>query len=63
MTQQIQITARLPESQAAALAQFVKRVDRDTARRHAGDDEEADEIYEAFMALRAGLAEAGYAPR
>lgn len=63
MSQEIKITTRLPANQAEALAQFVKRVDRDTARRHAGDEREADEMFEAFIALRAGLAEAGYAPR
>ena len=47
---------------AWALAQFVKRADRDTARRHAGDAQEADLIFDAWIALRSALAE-GASPR
>lgn len=63
MTNDVDIPLSLPEEQAQALAQFVKRVDRETASRHAGDPQEADEIFESFIALRSALAAAGFAPR
>lgn len=63
MTAPIAIPLTLSAREAAALAQFVKRADRETAARHAGDAQEADDIYEALIGLRLALAEAGYAPR
>lgn len=63
MTAPISVPLTLSARQAAALAQFVKRADRETAARHAGDTQEADDIYEALIRLRSALAEAGFAPR
>ncbi len=63
MADPVIVPLTLRAEEAAALAQFVKRADRDTARSHAGDAQEADLIYEAWISLRAALAEAGFAPR
>lgn len=63
MADPVTLPLTLSADEAEALAQFVKRADRDTARRHAGDAQEADLIYEAWINLRAALAEAGFAPR
>lgn len=57
------VPLRLDTVQALALAQFVKRIDRDTCRRHAWDAAEADAIYDSFIRLRDALAEVGFAPR
>ena len=63
MSVPIPIPLVLSKSQAGALAQFVKRADRDTALRHAGDQHEAEAIFEAWVELRSALADAGFAPR
>ena len=63
MAEPVTVPLTLSAEEAEALAQFVKRADRDTARRHAGDAREADLIYEAWISLRTGLAAAGFAPR
>ena len=63
MPEPLNLSLTLNPDAALALAQFVKGADRDTARRHAGDEREADLIFEAWIALRAALAEAGFAPR
>jgi hypothetical protein len=57
------ITAELSPDQAAALAQFVKRMRFDIARGIASDDAEAFEMMAAVDALRAALSDAGYNPR
>ncbi len=63
MVDRIVIPLALSSAEAEALAQFVKRADRDTASRHSGDPAEADAIFEAWIHLRLALAEAGFAPR
>lgn len=63
MTVPIPIPLVLSKSQAGALAQFVKRADRETALRHAGNQHEADAIFDAWLELRSALAVAGFAPR
>lgn len=63
MPEPMNLTVSLSSDEAWALAQFVKRADRETARRHAGDAQEADLIFDAWIALGAALAEAGIAPR
>jgi hypothetical protein len=63
MPEPMNLTLSLSSDEAWALAQFVKRADRETARRHAGDAQEADLIFDAWIALRVALAEAGFAPR
>jgi len=63
MPEPLNLSLTLNAEEAWALAQFVKRADRETARRHAGDPREADLIFESWIALRAALAEAGIAPR
>lgn len=49
--------------EAGAIAQFCKRVGRDDCRRLAGDQREADDMFDAFIVLRVALADAGFAPR
>ena len=63
MAGDIQIAFGLPDHQAEALAQFVKRVGWSQMRECAVDDDETRDIRDALDQLRAGLAEAGYAPR
>lgn len=57
------MAARLSAAQAMALAQFMKRVGRDDCTRLAGDQCEADDMFDGFIALRQALGEAGFAPR
>jgi len=59
-----------PEEEAAALAQFVKRVDYDTVQRFAAvcwiygnNRAEAHVMWSALCLLQRQLAEAGFAPR
>lgn len=59
----IEIHTHLDETEAAALAQFVKRVGWSEMRGCAVDDDEAREIRSAVEKLREGLADAGFAPR
>lgn len=59
----MQITVELSEPQAAALAQFVKRMRHDIARGIASDDAEAFDMLDALDVIRAALAEKGHAPR
>jgi len=63
MTEQVTVALTLTRDEAVGLSQFVKRADRDTAGRYAGDMQEAAAIYESWIAIRNVLAEAGYAPR
>ena len=53
----------LPDAQALALAQFVKRVGWSEIRGNAVDDDEAYTMRDALGELAKALAEAGYAPR
>jgi hypothetical protein len=59
----IDIHPDLDETEALALAQFVKRVGWSEMRGCAVDDDEAREIRSAIEKLRESLADAGYAPR
>lgn len=61
--QTITIATELTDSQALALAQFVKRVGWTEMRGCAVDDNEASEIRAAIDQVRAALADAGFAPR
>lgn len=59
----IVIHLELPEDQAMALAQFLKRVGYDAYRQCAIDEREAYEMLFACDKLRRALADQGYAPR
>lgn len=59
----IVLHAELPDEQALALAQFLKRVGLDVYRQCAVDEQEAYAMQEAGDTLRRALAEQGYAPR
>jgi hypothetical protein len=65
----ILIPLELPHDEAAALAQFVKRVDYDTCVRFAskfvfyGGRPEGDVTWSAIRTVQGQLAEAGFAPR
>lgn len=53
----------LPDDQAWALAQFLKRVSFEDYRKLAASDEEAGQMFCAGEILRKALAEKGCAPR
>lgn len=53
----------LPEDQAMALAQFLKRLGYEAYRQCAIDEREAYDMLAAGDQLRRALAEQGYAPR
>jgi hypothetical protein len=63
------IPLELPRDEAAALSQFVKRVDYDTCARFASPRAtyhgrcEGDAMWSAICMLQRQLAEAGFAPR
>ncbi|OSK98848.1 hypothetical protein ECVG_05222 [Escherichia coli H386] len=57
------IDLELKEDEAAALAQFVKRVSWSTLREHAVSDDEAYMMKDAIDALQRSLAASGYSPR
>jgi hypothetical protein len=65
----ITIPLELPRDEAAALAQFVKRVDYDTCIRFASmtttydGRAEGDVMWSAICMLQRQLAKAGFAPR
>lgn len=59
----VTVSMDLTDSQAWALAQFVKRVGWQEFRTCAVDDNEAYEIRSGVDALQKALANAGYAPR
>ena len=59
----ITLQVELPDDQAWALAQFVKRLGYGDCRQLAVSDEEAWQMIQATEAVRAALARAGYAPR
>ena len=58
-----QIYCDLPDDEATALAQYLKRAGLSDYRQLAVDDEEAYSMQAAFERLRTALALAGYAPR
>lgn len=57
------LTLELNDTEAAALAQFVKRIGWQEMRANAVDDDEAYRIGDAISQLQKALAEEGYAPR
>ena len=59
----VKIELSLPDAQALALAQFVKRVRWTEVRQNATGDDEADLMMDAMRILAKALQEAGYAPR
>lgn len=59
----ITLQVELPDELAWALAQFVKRLGFGDCRQLAVSEEEAWQMIQATEALRAALAERGYAPR
>ncbi len=59
----MKIELELAEPEAAALAQFVKRLSWSEIRACAVSDKEADEIRSAVSALQDALEHAGFAPR
>ena len=63
MSNPVQVTLLLPDREALALAQFVKRAYWNTWRDVAVDEDEAYLMRDAIDTLRKALAEAGFAPR
>jgi hypothetical protein len=65
----ITIPLTMPFDEAAAMAQFVKRIDYETCNRFAsvcytyGARSEGDVMWSAICLLQRQLAEAGFAPR
>ncbi|KQV53624.1 MULTISPECIES: hypothetical protein [unclassified Duganella] len=57
------IEVELPDDQALALAQFLKRVGYNDYRELAVDQQQAYEMVDAGEKVRAALADKGYAPR
>lgn len=57
------IQVELPEAQAWAYAQFLKRVSLEDYQRRGADDAEAWAMLHAGDLIRRALAEQGYAPR
>lgn len=60
---EVKVSLYLPEADALALAQFVKRVGWDEIRSNAVSDEEAYQVKHALAKLMTGLADEGFAPR
>jgi hypothetical protein len=63
MANEVEVSLSLTSQEAMALAQYVRRVVPDDCRQRAGDEAEADAMYDAFLAVSKALLEAGYAPR
>ena len=59
----ITVEVEMTEEQAAAFAQFLKRVGVSDYRNLSVDDQEAYAMQEAGEKIRRALGEAGYAPR
>lgn len=59
MSAKVMIATAVSECEAEALAQFMKRLDREDCRRFARDQAEADAMFEGFVALREALRAAG----
>jgi hypothetical protein len=60
---EVAITLLLPEDQALALAQFVKRVGWSEISANSVDEEEAYVMRDAIGKVQRALAEIGFAPR
>ena len=58
-----ELTVSLPEREAEAFAQFLKRVGLSDYRALAASEAEAYDMLHAGEHIRKALAEAGYAPR
>lgn len=59
----VTVTTELTDSQAMALAQFVKRLTGSEMRACAVDDDETWVMKDAIQALQKSLADAGFSPR
>jgi len=59
----MKLTIELPDEQAWALAQYLKRIGYADYRERSAGEEEARLMFEAGEALRAALADEGCAPR
>lgn len=59
----VTVTTELTDSQAMALAQFVKRLTWSEIRDCAVDDDETWLMKDAIQALQKSLADAGFSPR
>jgi len=59
----VNVNIELPDNEALALAQFVKRVGWSEMRDNAASEDEAYEIKAAIGKLQDALGLAGYAPR
>jgi hypothetical protein len=59
----VTITTELTQSQALALAQFVKRLTWSEIHACAVDEDETYEMRDAINLLQKSLAEAGFSPR
>ena len=60
---QLRIELELPEGQAWAFAQLLKRITASAVREFAVNQQETDEMMDAVRAVQGALTEAGYAPR
>jgi hypothetical protein len=63
MDKQVSIDLQLSDTEAMALAQFVKRVGWTEVRANAASDQEGYDVRDALNLLQTALADAGYAPR
>ncbi|EBC1601764.1 TPA: hypothetical protein G8L55_004448 [Salmonella enterica] len=59
----VTVTTELTDSQAMALAQFVKRLTWSEMRACAVDDDETWVMKDAIQTLQKSLADAGFSPR
>ncbi|ECB3801983.1 MULTISPECIES: DUF7706 family protein [Enterobacteriaceae] len=59
----VTVTTELTDSQAMALAQFVKRLTWSEMRACAVDDDETWVMKDAIQSLQKSLADAGFSPR
>lgn len=59
----VTVTTELTDSQAMALAQFVKRLTWSEIRACAVDDDETWVMKDAIQALQKSLTDAGFSPR
>ncbi|MDF9722833.1 hypothetical protein P4S07_024070 [Serratia marcescens] len=59
----VTVTTELTQSQALALAQFVKRLTWSAIQACAVDEDETYEMRDAVNLLQKSLAEAGFSPR
>lgn len=59
----VTVTTELTDSQAMALAQFVKRLTWSEMRACAVDDDETWVMKDAIQALQKSLTDAGFSPR